>query len=367
MSIPGIHRLRLAFIWVETTLDLVREPQPAAPFAFLGRDATFVPRFDAIQKGQKDPDGLTLPWLHPLGDHFWGFYMETPPAKANGDRAWKRCVPFRSRLDLSVSAAWLPARVLTEGFCYPYGHALVITFEVEPPAALALTDAVQLAHDVRKRKKLEVTWPDGRSEQLVLDALAAGALDMVRELALGKGAQVGTVASAPFSVVTFVAIEGVDPNAPLPEDGEIHQALEAVTRWHDGPLGPLPPLKDNVLNPAATYDVVYKKKRARAVWSPFPASSPGKHTLSCYGRNLVHAAMQTESLARLAVATLDHGILSVAHQDLAGYAGGLLGRLYGGVDTYRSGSSKAQLEQNDWLDAIDQIRTKAEMAKLVRA
>jgi hypothetical protein len=341
---------------------------PAAPFAFLGRDATFVPRFDDVQQGKGDPDRLTLPWAKAAGDHFWTYYLKGPPGSLRGGKAWEACVPFRLKLDVSVSAPWLPARVVTEGFCYPYGHALVVTFDIDPPEPIPLTEVVELARDVRKRKKLDIAWPNTPADSMVLDAFADRALGTVRELALGKNAQTGIVASAPFSVVTFVAMDGVDPAVPLTEGGEIHRALEAVAGWHQGPLGTLPPLKENVIDPDSVYDVVYKKKRGRAVWSPYPASTPGKHTMACYGRNLVHAALQTESLARFAVESAQHGFLSIAHKDLARYAGGLLGRLYGGVDTYRSKSCQAQLAQNGWLDAIDQIRTSfPPMSKLQRA
>ncbi len=368
MSMPTVHGFRLAFIWVETTLELVHDPVPAAPFAFLGGDATFVPRFDNLQEGQSDPDGLTLPWPKPAGDHFWTFYLQRRPGNVSGGKAWEAFVPFRLKLDLSVSAPWLPARVVAEGYYYPHGYGLVVTFQVEPPTALSLEDTIELARDVRKRRTLVVAWSPTRSEELILDAFADSALAMLREQALGKDAPAGTVATAPFSVVTFVKIDGVDPTAAFPEGGDIHRALEAVTGWHEGPLVNLPPLKDNVLDPEAKDDVVYAKKRGRAVWSPYPATTSGKHTMACYGRNLVHASLQTESLARLVVETVEHGFLSDTHRDLARYAGGLLGRLYGGsANTYRTMSCRVQLEQNDWLDPTDDVRTKfPPMSKLQR-
>jgi hypothetical protein len=357
MSTPVVHQVRLAFIWFETTLELLRDPVKAAPFAFLGSDATFVPRFRNLQQAQPDPDALTLPWPKPSGQRFWTFYLKgTPPGKVNAGSAWGALVPFRLKLDTSVSAAWLPGRVVAEGYFYPHGHALVVTFEVSLDST-ALAATVELARDLRSRRKLMVTWSQTRSEELILDAFAESALALLRERALGKGAAPGAVAAAPFSVVTFVKIDGVDPMVALPEGGEIHRALEAVTGWHGGPLADLPPLPDSVINPKATHDVVYAKRRARAIWFPYFATTPGLSKLGCYGRNLMFASLQVESAARLVVQTLEQGFLSDTHRDLARYAGGLLGRVYGrDATTYNSASCRLQLEQNDWLDPIDEMR-----------
>jgi hypothetical protein len=368
MSTPLVRQVRLAFIWVETTLDLVREPVPAAPLAFLGRDASYVPRFDNLQKGVTDPDGLTLPWPKPAGQRFWQFYLNHRPGDVGGGKAWGALVPFRLKLDVSVSAPWLPGRVTTEGFFYPHGHGLIVTFQLEPSPAISLEATVELARDLRKRKKLAVVWSPTRSEELILDGLADAALAMLRERALGKGRPAGAVASVPFSVVTFVGVGDVDPTVAPPDSGEIHRALEMVTGWHGGPLGTVPPLKDNVLDPEKPLEVVYAKKRGRAVWFPYYATTSGVQTLGCYHRNLVFASLQVESLARLAVESLLQGFLSDTHRDLARYAGGLLGRLYGGDEkTYRSASCRVQLEQNAWLDPTDEIRVKfPSMGKLQR-
>jgi hypothetical protein len=268
MSSPIIRHTRLTFIWTETNLELLHPSVPDVPFAFLGRAAGYIPRFTSLQNGDQDPDGLTLPWPKPSGQRFWTYYLSRRPGEVRGAKAWEALVPFRRKLDVSLSAEWLPGRSVVEGYFYPHGYALSLTFMVGP-TDLSLDGVVELARDLRRRRKLTVAWSPGHAEELVLDAFADAALERLRELALGVETEPGSVVSAPFSIVTFVQVDGANPTEAVAEGGEIHRALEALTSWDTNPPAKLRPLTESVLSPRDMANVVYAKSRARAVWFPY--------------------------------------------------------------------------------------------------
>src|SRR4051812_13148899 len=326
MSTPIIRQSRITFIWMETNFALLQSPVPDIPFAFLGRKEDYVSRFSSLQKGDADPDGLTLPWPKPFGQRFWTFYLNVTPGKVRGGKAWESLVPFRRKLDISLSAEWLPGRSLVEGFLYPHGYALAVTFFVGP-TDLQLDGFVELARDIRRRRKLTVTWSPESVEDLVLDAFADGALERLRKLVLGTEAEPGSVASAPFSIVTFVQMDGADPAGAVADGGEVHRALEALTSWDPNLPAKLPPLNERILSASNPANLVYARARARAIWTPNSAGKPGVPTLACYSRNLFYASLQLESLGRLVSKSAQSTFLSDTHRDLARYAGGLLGRI----------------------------------------
>ncbi len=396
MSSPRVCRAHVTFIWVETTLSLVKKGHASSPLSFLASDASYIPRFDQLQNWIRqpiagpnpDPDGLTLPWDRVVGQLFWTRYLNLYPQGqgfAVGSDAWKALVPFRSKLNVDVSADWLPGGVLVEGFYYPHGHAAMITFTVRPPDPLTLDATIELCRDIRKRRKLMYTWPEQKPKSMTLDALGSTVLTVIRDRALGAGATPGQGASSPFSLVTLVEVKDVDPVAPVAQGEDVHQLLEAVTGWQE-PLSKLPPIAQRMVGGPIPdlVNLLYAGRRARAVWSPYfatkPSSSSGesepddekakasKHTLGCYHRNLAFASLQIESLARLAVTTNAVGFQGDIHRDLARFAGGILGRMYGGSETvYRARSCQRQLEDNNWLDEVDNIRTQfPPMGKLVR-
>src|SRR5262249_17444809 len=159
-----------------------------------------------------------------------------------------------------------------------------------------------------------------------------------------KGAP-GVAVDRPFSVVTFLALDGVDAKTATPDQGEVHCALEAVTRWlPDWKINTLPPLANQcaVIRSAPKSHVCYVTSTGLAVWYPAPATAKTvRHTLGCYHRNQVFATLQIESIDEMLKVLDDiasNGPLSSAQEISAKLGAGIVGRLYGGTDTtYRSG------------------------------
>jgi hypothetical protein len=362
-----IHDLRLSFIWTETFLDLIRAPDSgAAPFAFLARRSWYSQRFEQALGGGDVPGDLEQPWPRPSGQYFWTYYLEgSTPGHITGVRAWKALVPFRGGFPATVSAPWLgPGRLMLEGYFYPHGVALVLTSACL--SSLTLEEAVGKAFEVRRTGRFEVDWR-GRagSEPLSLDALAGKGLTALRTRAFGEGAAPGDRSVTPFTVATVVRGSGVDPGAPLEEGGAVHRALEALTTWRPTwQYDVLPELSavSLAIRTAPPSHVLYGCGRGRAVWFPalFAREGGDLRSLSCYHRNLVMASLQVESLGGLVSATARQirggTALSPAHRECARRAAGILGRLHGGVETYKSSSPPAHIEQNDLIPPLNRVR-----------
>ncbi len=200
------------------------------------------------------------------------------------NQAWRALTPFRTKVAFDVAAPWLTGRVTSEGFFYPHGHALVVTATIEPPKALPLDDAVALSHRVRHDPGL-VADPGNSPNAVSLDSYAVAAIRGLRETALGTGAAPGTVSPQPFSVVTFIKLEGVNALAPVKEGGPIHLALDGLTSWNSAykSLTPAPLAIANVpskLNGPS--GVSYAGKRGRVSWLPSLAASSTDQFPSCY-------------------------------------------------------------------------------------
>lgn len=366
--------MRLSLISFETNTQLLGNPQPPkVPLGFLGNRDSYADTFDNAQLKKPVPMGLKAPW-DKAGQHFWEYYLEQKPPlpQVPGAKAWRFLVPFRGEVpvnDVKIPSLANDAKCVLESFFYPYGFACVTTFTVVK--SLSLADAVDLAFEIRRDGKLDVTWESGAQEHLPFKAFAAKCLTSLGQIALGPTYSPGASLVEPFSVFTVLKGKG------KATDKRIHGALEATTTWP--PLGRkanLPPLDQKVrlaLRAAATAsDIVYAQKRGRAVWFPDVFTDTKlRSSLACYHRNLVLASLQTESLCGLATATVQEATagswssLRVMHGDCAKLGAGILGRLYGGaMDTYRSMSPRYYIQQNKVEGDIDWVRARAGMTKL---
>jgi hypothetical protein len=357
-----IQDARLTFIWVELLPQLLGGAPPAgAPLAFLADRVAYESRFEQVV-GQPEPAAgdLYAPWRYTGKHFFWTYYLGgRAPGELTGAGAWKALVPFRVAGPAGASADWWPGRLWLEGYFYPFGAALVLSARFQNDMDL---DAwLAKAFELRRAGRLAFA-----GEDVSLDVLADRGLAMLRDMALGAGGRPGARAALPFSVVTVVQGAGADPAQPVADGGEIHRALEAVTRWsptyaYDG----LPPLDERRLavRRGPPGHALYGHDRGRAVWFPahFTRGAGQGSSLGCYHRNLAYLSMQVESLGELArqcARDLAAGRAFSAHQRAcAQRAAALLGLLYAGHrDTYRSWSPRPHLADNQLVPEVDRVR-----------
>lgn len=349
----AIKDVRLSFIWVETSFDLLRDAQPpGAPMPFLGRSHLYAAQFAAM------PAGLGPPWPKPSKHNFWRNYLQCDPFQMEPSQAWRFLVPFR-KVPLPVRGAAAAQRVTAEGFYYPHGIGLVVT--VTDTAERKLFDAVASSLLLRTDSCIVVAEPKG-DRAVTLDQCADECFNALRAAALGPGAAAGVRSLDPFTVVTVVQAAG-EGAGPLVAGGPVHRALEAWTGWHTSWQTDAlsDPEKAVVPTRGGGNRALYARRRARAVWFPERFTTPGR-ALSCYHRNLALTSLQVESLGAavtrtLAVSGADLTNLSVHHYESAGYASDMLARFYGGPATmYRGRSAPRQITDGDLVTPINKLR-----------
>lgn len=348
----AIRDLRVSFIWVETSFDLLRDAQPSgAPMPFLGRSHLYAAQFAAM------PAGLGAPWPKPSKHNFWRNYLQCDPFKMEPSQAWRFLVPFR-KVPLPVGGAVASQRVAAEGFFYPHGIGLVVT--VTDTAERKLFDAVAASFLFRTDSSVVIADPKG-GRAVTLDQCADECFDVLRAAAFGAAAVGGVRSLNPFTVATVVRGEGA---GPLVAGGPVHRALEAWTGWHTSWQTDTltDPAKAVVATRGGGSRALYASRRGRAVWFPERFTVPGR-ALSCYHRNLALTSLQVESLGAAVTRTLavsggaDLTSLSVHHHESVGHASDMLARFYGGPETmYRGWSAPRQITDGDLVTPINKLR-----------
>ncbi|HVB80526.1 MAG TPA: hypothetical protein VNE82_11355 [Candidatus Binataceae bacterium] len=351
-----VEALRVSFAWMQPTLDLLAEQAlPNAPMRFLGRDDTFGAQFELAQRGQQ-PNGLEPPWPKPAGQLFWTYYLEgSEPGSVRGTESWRALVPLRLKLAASFELSQLPLTVFAEGFLYPHGFGLGITVELTQRQPIEAV--VNALIDLQQKRRLVPPGAQARGGSLKLGDYAAQCLSKLRADALGAAAAARRVTlDQPFSIATIMRANEVAVNAPIVDQGPVHQVLEALTRWSptwqaDSPLPPFAKRRIPTKGNSPPSHALYASKRGRVIWFPAYFGQPGAPNLTCYHRNLFYASLQVESLSALssvAAESIAGGIaLSPWQSDCAKRAAGILGRLYAGASsTYRSMSAKLHIDEN---------------------
>jgi hypothetical protein len=371
-----ISRVHVSALWVETTVDGLRNRLPGHAVLLRLRDRIpYGEMFTAATEGRlaiAPTIQWDLPWPKSTGQRFWDTYLERPPHRLRPDNAWHHQVPLRWLIAWPISAAWLSGTIELEAFIYPYALALLVTMRHEG-SDLTLRKFTDLALNARRNGRFELVR-DNDVATLPLTALADEALRHARGVVLGDQEGLTTrVASEPFTVTTVVRGQDVNPNRRPAVGGVIHHCLEQVMRGRSLLKSELTATLDELQIPARSAPpghLLFGRERSRVVW--FPASFTHQQpiaALRCYHRNQVYTALQIEAmggfLARVAE-DLDLGLtMSAGYEECARGAAGALTRLFAGSPaTYRSGSARAHIEQNGLLPILDRVRRALDMTPL---
>lgn len=351
-----ILNFRSTFIWTETlpaipgaTLD------PLPEFHFLTRSDLYQDRFQACLD-RNDPLGLEPPWQTHANQLFWKYYLPGAVlASASPRQAWKCLVPLRRPMTLRIDPG-NGGSASVEGYYYPHGIALAVTFRYS--GARTLEEAAALAWTMRRRG---VVREDGCGEA-PLQSVVDRALGWLRESLFGAGARPGAQ-RGPFTLSTVLKARSDSPGPePIQSDPQLHRALETLTSWPPNPETATLPDLARVSVPVDDWNaVLYARPRARALWFPglFGAAGAAVCSLACYHRNLMFGSMQVDSLGGLVAAVaaeLRGGTqpfqLAPALRACAQNACERLADIFGGDkrSTYRSRSLQWQIQQNDLAD-----------------
>lgn len=373
-----IYSLKLSIIWVETFLNLLKNSLFQSELNFLGNYWAYIGRLDHLLKKNSGSGDLELPWSKPTGQNFWKYYLEMEPVRLTGNKAWRALVPLRKQeTSFKIDIPSLPGQrpLLLETFFYPHGLAVVITVsvKVKKDTPFTLREAVDTAFIIKQQKMFggDETLP----ELLSLDEIAEKCLATHHNNLIGAELINTNRTITPFTILTFVEGNKIDDlESPISELGEVHRALEAVTKWQPtwlyDSLDSLDKTRINIRASPPSH-ILYGNRRGRAVWFPalfMPQPIPCR-TLGCFHRNLTLVSLQVESLGSLVSITireLEKGIPLVGdYRNCVKNTAGILGRLYGGVkSTYRSWSPRIQIEQNQLVEDLNKLRDFFDMKPL---
>jgi hypothetical protein len=369
-----INEFRLSFVFTEVFDDMLLDPD-GKPLGLMARTGTYVGALDKLIAG--DTPLLTipvsLPWEADGGKSFWTLYLGPASSSLTGNKAWKNVIPLRLAAPAALEVPGLKGRLTTEALFYPHGISFLVTAtclgEMQPD------EVVEAASALYRDQKYSVRWTDNTKEDLKLATLGERALLKLRTMAIGAA-----IPHAPyrpdrvFSVATVIRGQGVDVAVDVVDGDNSHRMLEGLTAWNPNWSQQPPPLLANhklpMDNPAPG-NVLYSQRRGRAAWVPsrFLPKKSNKPYMSCYHRNLTLASAQLESLSALcwiASSAQAGGKPPVgAYYDLCKRAAEVLGRLYGGVrSTYRSASLRRQVEDNQWVAPINEVRKMCQLGVL---
>jgi hypothetical protein len=387
-----VKHFKLSLIWTQTVLQPIRELTGAAPGPTdycLHDINAFKAHFDRAQteaavafKEKRAPHGqLIVPWEHSSG--FWKNYLREDEKQKEGvdlstvksPRAVKSLVPLRARVPVKkITAIGSQSDIVVslQAFVYPHGLAIVATANVRAvdPGGLTLPQTVQTAMRIKKTDTLSVQWRDGTTEKLPLTVIVAKCIDTLRTAHFEPNAPIARDADLtdPFSIMTVIKAEGVDPSQPVVQGGDIHKALRAATQLVTASYE-----NDEPGNLAKAYiptqqaykyskgRFFFRSTRGRAIWFPntFMQTVERVNSLSCFHRNTVFASMQVESLSNLVEALLAESNKGFTNtkKEYARRALVMLRLLYSRTKgTYRSYSPGMQMLDNDTVSSINALQ-----------
>ncbi len=335
-------QIRLSFIQVELLSGPLRSRQAAAlPYPFLVSGPLYEAELAKAGKGS----AFKPAWAGGYGSGFWRYYAKKESATPK--ELWRALTPFFQPSIAQITAPEKNFTIEQRVYLYPWAVAAIVT--AQSGALQNIGDAIAAAFRLRKGGKYKFDI-GGKVREAPLPGLMQALIADTR--AATFGAEAGKAGDL-FSVASVLKGAGANAAEAVPIGGDVHQMMEALTGWNDywNQLQ-LDDLKQSSIEIGTSPQghVLYGAKRGRFVW--FPAGFGFAKKLPCYHQNLAVASMHTESLLSLVTEAADllaagktMPDFSVTYGNCVQLAAGLLGRLYGGVDTYRSHSVREQIDR----------------------
>jgi hypothetical protein len=366
-----ISRFRMSLFWTARFANLMADASPAgAPLASLGRVATYEPIFNTLLQAPDKPiapvagaPALELPWPPRKTQWFWSRYLNANPIKrVKGSFAFWRLVPLRRagsvapglRGELPATLGGQPSleSTSTEAWFHPHMATLAINLNVVG----AMSPAEMAAVCLTLRRDRLLTAP-GDAAPRKLDELATRWLETVYLEAIGEANAAALPPANPFSVVTVIQGKP-DEDREVEPGGAVHRALAQVTLWDAAKPGALD--TGRISSHAETSGaLLFGQPRARAVWDPARFGRDDRISLSCYHRNLLLGAAQTEGLlafARIAEDEAAAGRRPRAMRDCEDPVLKRLIDLHAGEDeTYRSTSLRRLIDEHPLRPSVDAL------------
>lgn len=353
---PRIKNFRISFVWIDTIPGLLDNQAPDSEFAWLSRRGDFTVNFDNCQAGRRAGGGLAVPWLSPdSGRSFWRYYFEDKRlSRVTGNQAWKKLAPLRQDLYRIAPRELDFSELRLSAYCYAHGIALALTLNAR---GVNLEPLAVAKRAVALRREQLLVLPDQPRPRFSLDVLHKTVRDRLHEEQF-QSLDFHSGRNQPYSVVTILEADDVDPTSTVTEGDDTHRALEAMTVWN--PYFEATDLNQSPIASARVEgrkrldsDLLYARDTGVAVWLPRELASgrKGLTALSCYHNNLLHGSMQVRSLAEFVHwtrrKTANGGAVSNAISNRAERSARLLQMIRSGdYATYRSRCLEKVIDQS---------------------
>jgi hypothetical protein len=362
-----VSRFRATLLWTWTGKELLPTGSDVTPDYWVSSQDEYVKTFDALRQGQSTSHGMSFPWPPGHRQRFWSFYTARTGHEPKHQRdieaktAFRHLVPFR--LTKLVPGVVCPDGVVLtqEAFLLPVGLAIALSVDVK--CQLALDQATDRLIELCSKPLFQVP---GSNSRCSLVKLREHVLDKLVSIAAVPDIKDRVGFTEPFSLVTITDADGADTDEPVTADVLVLRALQGLSTlsgtWRNNT-----PLKDSILPQSSNHPsshFCFASRNGRCVWHPLffgpGATSKEAESLNCYHRNLLFGALQVQSLAhfvRLAQEQRNIGVnLNFDSDSLAGYARGILGRIYGKA-AYHSWSVRRWIDDYpDVKEAIEKER-----------
>ncbi|HEY0477373.1 MAG TPA: hypothetical protein VGD37_07600 [Kofleriaceae bacterium] len=367
-----VNRFRMSLLWTARFASLVADASPAgAPLAALGHVASYEPIFTGLLQAPATPitpaagaPALVLPWRPQSTQWFWCRYLNANPIrKVKASFAFWRLVPFRRQgspapgLDatLPASLAGQPQleTMIAEAWFHP--HMVSVAIHVTVTGAMSVADLAAAGLALRHDRVLRVP---GDAALHKLDELGTRYLQAMYLEAVGEPNAGPLPPADPFSVVTVLQGDTAGAREVEP-GGAVHRALDAVTAWDVDHLGALAAGRISGHADAGDGPLLLGHRRARAVWDPGRFERADQISLSCYHRNLLMGALQTEALLGFARVAQDEAAAGRRPKTIRDCEDPVLKRVIdlhaGNDETYRSSSLKRFIDEHPLRASVDAL------------
>lgn len=357
-----VKKFKVSFLFVRSITDIF-DPEKNKSSKYAYKDYfSYSKVLDSI-KDDKSTE-YSFPWNNLNNDRFWKHYLHNQKNNKK-DEFWDHMVPLFFKMNAKAtfnSDKYKSINVTLEPYLYHHGIGLVLNMHIHQGDMYYSLDQVKdVINELYNSSKYEFNCPQiGSNIHINLYKLSSIILNFLEKKVIGIDSSTMT-SEEPFTVITI--LEGNTTDIPKEK---IISDIENIIRVLDWNKVEEIPISGYTRNwEVFIHNIMFGTKRSRLIWCPnkFLNKDPFHNSLGCYHKNIIKLSLQIESISDL----LKTFMCDLRHNNydcLRWYikdAQNQLTRLYGSKEsytkaTYSSASAVAQINQNKYLQLLNEVR-----------
>lgn len=356
-----VKKIKISFLWVKTIVDVFDSNKSKNSDYKLKDSYNLTGLIESLNNNAVEQNYF-FPWKISLEkNNFWNYYLQ---GKSQIDTCMIEdyIVPLFYRIKASINFELKDIgkiKITPETYLYRHGIGLILNINIpENERGYSFDEISEIVYALFYTKKYSFKSDDiGEYIDISLAELSNYIFGYIEDKIIKIKAST-FLDSHPFSIMTIFKSDSESLIKDENENVKVEKIFKILNQHYMGRI----PIKDYS---ESQQKLMFSAPKSRILWYPEQLLiRPKRNTVSCYHKNLLKLTLQIESLADL----LDKYILSEKY-DLEGLnryvkkAQVQLVRLYsaktkGKNSSYRSASSVAQINQNDYIDLIKEVRKK---------